>query len=417
MSDAPTRRPLLAITPFLWTIGEDAGMPSAYRSLTGLAANGFDVHVVLPQRGGGPSSAYRSLRLHPFDVGSFGLRGDFGPNRSPLLLQAPPGFGAGARWKAFLAAMLTLAVRRGLEVARRIDPVAVYGILPTGALAAAAIGGALRMPNVTRLFGTHLGSVRGVALAAHAWEVAAFKAPADLVIVTDDGTLGDEVARRLRVPDRRLRFLMNGVDERFFERDGLPSPDDVKRGLGIDPALPLFVFAHHLLPDHHPSTLVAAVELLAGEDVPIAVAIAGDGPERTRVEEAVRGAHLEERVRVLGNVSRERVRELLSSAVAVVSLDGLSNLVNSVLEALALGLPAVATSTGGTRRLLRDGENALLVERAEPRLVASALRRMVEEPVLAATLRTGAAATAQGRLETWNERLAREAAMIREVLA
>jgi glycosyltransferase involved in cell wall biosynthesis len=416
VSEAARRRPLLAITPFLWTISEDAGMPSAYRSLTGLAANGFDVHVLVPARGGGAPREYRDLHLHPFDVRSFGLRGDFGPFRSALLLEPSGRPGAGMRWKAFLSAMLVAAIRHGVRLARDVRPVVTYGILPTGALAAAAIGRRTGTPNVTRLFGTHLAPVHGLALAGHAWEVAAFKAPADLVIVTDDGTLGDEVARRLRVSERRLRFLMNGVDERFFDRDGLPEPDVVKRSLGFDPALSLFVFAHHLILDHHPDVLVAAASLLAHDGVPVCIAIAGDGPARGDVEEAVARAGLEQRVRVLGNVSRERIRELLSAATAVVSLDELSNLVNSVLEAFALGIPAVASATGGTRRLLRNLENALLVDRADPQLVAGALRRLVEEPALAAQLREGAAETARARLETWDQRLAREAAMIEELV-
>jgi len=343
------------------------------------------------------------------------LRGEFGPTRSPLLLETPDGRAAGLRWKAFLAAMLAGAVRCGLEVAREVRPVLLYGILPTGALAAGGVALRTRVPNVTRLLGTHLASVRGLALTGHAWEVAAFKLPARLLIVTDDGTLGDEVARRLRVPDARLRFLMNGVDERFRDREGLASASQVKESLDLDPQVPLFLFAHHLLPSHHVLTLVRAVQLLTRDGHTVAAVVAGDGPERADLVEAVRAARLERRIVILGNVTRERIRELMGAAVAVVSLDDLSNLVNSVLEALAFGIPVIATASGGSTRLLSDLENALVLPGAEARALAAAMWRLAEDKDLAVRLRNGATVTAQTRIRSWSDRIADEAQMLQEV--
>lgn len=417
MPDDAARTPLLALTPFLWTLGEDAGMPSAYRTLTGLAANGFDVHVVLPERGGGGSRLYRDLWLHTFPLPTFGLTGDFGPTRSPLLLESPPGYIAGLRWKAFLAAMLGAAVRRGLRLRREVDPVLVYGILPTGALAAAAVAWRAGIPNVTRLFGTHLAGVQGAALAGHFWEVAAFKVPARLLLMTNDGTQGDTVARRLNVPPDRVRFLMNGVDERFLARDGLRDAAEIRAGLGLDSRTSLFLFAHHLLESHHPLTLVRAVERLIGNGRDVAAVIVGDGPQRHAVEETVRHAGLGKNVLLLGNVRRERVRELLAAADALISLDELSNLVNSVLEALASGVPVVATATGGTTDLLRHGENALLIAEAGEERLAEALALLLDDGELAARLRVGAAATARHRLASWDDRMKQEAEMLRELIS
>jgi glycosyltransferase involved in cell wall biosynthesis len=208
---------------------------------------------------------------------------------------------------------------------------------------------------------------------------------------------------------------MNGVDEDFLGRDGLPGREALKSELGLEPETPLFVFAHHLIPSHHPLALVRAVDALARTGLDVAVAVAGDGPERAPLEEAVRRAGLERRVLVLGNVRRMRIRELLAAADAVLSLDELSNLVNSVLEALALGTPVVATATGGTGRLLVDGKNALLLARPDGDAVASALRRLVDDAELTRRLREGAAATARERIESWDDRIAREAEMLKEV--
>src|SRR5918997_4036677 len=94
---------VLAITPLIWNLAEDAGMPSAYRTLAGFRDAGFDVHVLMPASEPWPEPDYRGLRLHTYRAPRFGLAGDFGPTRSALLVELPPGRrGASLRWKAYL---------------------------------------------------------------------------------------------------------------------------------------------------------------------------------------------------------------------------------------------------------------------------------------------------------------------------
>ena len=406
---------VIAFTPFVWTVGEDAGMPSAYRALEGLREAGFDVHVVIPSDRAVPST-YRGLNLHAFAVPRFGLEGSYGLERSPLLLQAPDKRTASLRWKGFLGAMLAGFIHKGHRVAGQHRPALLYGILPVGALAASVLGGVLRRPNVTRLFGTHLAPVQGVRLLGHLWELAAFKAPADLIVLTNDGTLGDVVARRLRVPPERLRFLMNGVDEAFFAPSSPTEQRQVKASLGLRQSTSLVVFAQHLISSHRADVLVDAVAEARGRGVDVAAALAGDGPERPALEARIAAAAVSDRVLLLGDVPRSRIRELLSAADAVVSLDELSNVVNSVLEGLAAGIPVIATATGGTRSLLTDGVDAIVLPRPDPLELAGALTSIACDPALGARLRAGARATASQRLQIWPERMAFETSILRKLI-
>lgn len=402
---------LLAITPFLWTVREDGGMPSAYRSLTGLRDNGFDVHVLMPSEGPRATMDYRGLTLHTFPVPRFGLRGTYGPTRSALLMDAPEGRLTSLRWKAFLSALLALSVRHGLSVARNTRPDVLYGILPTGALAASAIGRLRGVPNVTRLFGTHLAPVPTRDLPRHLWEVAAFKAPARMLIVTDDGTMGDVVAQRLRVPSDRVRLLLNGVEEEFFGGATPEHASTIKRDMGLSPTTHLFLSAHHLFPSHHCDAFVQAVASLVDADHDVIGVLAGDGPERPRLEDLAQ-RRSPGRVIFLGDVTRVRVREVMGAATAVVSLDELSNVVNSVLESLAMGVPVVATRTGTTDRVLADGRDSLLIEADALDRLSDPMARLVREPALHARLASGARATAATTLCTWEERMAREAELV-----
>jgi glycosyltransferase involved in cell wall biosynthesis len=111
------------------------------------------------------------------------------------------------------------------------------------------------------------------------------------------------------------------------------------------------------------------------------LAIVGDGPLRPELERLA--AELEAPVIFTG--VRQDARALMGAADVVVMPSRWEGLPLSALEALASGTPLVATNVRGLRELLTDGENALLVPE-EPRALAAALRRVLEEPELAARL-------------------------------
>ena len=89
---------------------------------------------------------------------------------------------------------------------------------------------------------------------------------------------------------------------------------------------------------------------------------------------------------------RGDVRDLLAEAEVFVLPSRWEGMPNALLEAMACGLPCVATRVSGTEDILRDGENGLLVEPEQPEPLADALRRVLVDATLA--LRLGQAARA-----------------------
>ncbi|WP_435063652.1 glycosyltransferase family 4 protein [Halobaculum sp. EA56] len=88
--------------------------------------------------------------------------------------------------------------------------------------------------------------------------------------------------------------------------------------------------------------------------------VVGDGPERARLEELA--ASLDVDVRFVGEVPPDEVeRYLLDAGVFVLPSVRGEGLPNAVLEAMAVGLPVIATDTGGVSDVIRDGENGYLV--------------------------------------------------------
>ncbi len=122
--------------------------------------------------------------------------------------------------------------------------------------------------------------------------------------------------------------------------------------------------------------------------------IAGDGPEREALEALARS--LDADVRFTGHVRRDDLARLYANARAVVLAarrgEGLPNV---LLEAMAHGRPVVATPCAGTRDLLADGANGLLVPPDDAPALAAALGRLAAEPDTCARLAASARNTAE----------------------
>jgi glycosyltransferase involved in cell wall biosynthesis len=130
--------------------------------------------------------------------------------------------------------------------------------------------------------------------------------------------------------------------------------------------------------------LDTAIRAVANQSVTLLVA--GKGPERERLEQLARTQHAD--VRWLGNVMGERKALLLSAADAFVvpsrTLEsGRSEGVpHALLEALAHGLPVIATRVGGMAGFLSDGTTALLVPPDEPGQLRAAIDRLQHDHAL-----------------------------------
>ena len=120
-------------------------------------------------------------------------------------------------------------------------------------------------------------------------------------------------------------------------------------------------------------------------DLPRAVlVIAGDGPLRADLEARAEAAGIADRVRFLGHLSD--VSTLLDDADVFALMSRNEGLPLAIVEAMAAGLPVVATRVGGTAELVKDGETGILVEPGDVGAGRAALRRLVEDPGLAAKM-------------------------------
>jgi glycosyltransferase involved in cell wall biosynthesis len=136
------------------------------------------------------------------------------------------------------------------------------------------------------------------------------------------------------------------------------------------------------------TTLLAA---LGRVRAPCHTVLAGDGPALPAVAAAVQAGGLSERVELLG--ARADIPELLARSDVFVLSSRSEGFPVSILEAMAAGLPVVATDVGGVAEAVEDGETGFLVPAADSEALAGALERLVSDADL--RRRLGAAGRAR----------------------
>jgi len=208
------------------------------------------------------------------------------------------------------------------------------------------------------------------------------------VLVT--GTLARESMLAHGARPEHVRVFANTIDvEEWFERSGrlaLRRPELRERlGLGDDDVAVLSVA--RLSPEKGLETLVRAVAEGGG---PLALVLAGSGPERGRLEELARGLGV--RLVLAGDLPHERVIEAYVAADVFALLSEREPWGVVVNEAAACGLPLVLSDrVGAAPDLLRDGENGVLVPAGDVEAAAEALRRVRADRAMGARSREIAA--------------------------
>jgi glycosyltransferase involved in cell wall biosynthesis len=240
----------------------------------------------------------------------------------------------------------------------------------------------------------------------------------DRVVATDEATRGD-VSRLLGVEAARVVVLPNGIDP---EEIGRLTPADPAAAVGaILPALrdaaPVFLSVGRLERYKGFADVHAALErLLARDALPPRWAWVVVGTARERGAQEALAAGLTSHAHFPGRVADDVLHALYARADVFVHATRFEGSSLVTLEAMAHGLPVVATRAGGIPDKVVDGETGLLVEPGDVRGLADRLGRMAAAP------REARAMGARGRERTlqhfaWPRLVERTAALYEELLA
>jgi len=219
---------------------------------------------------------------------------------------------------------------------------------------------------------------------------------ADRIIATSSSEIFELC--RLGADPRRLKIVPCGVDVSFFDRPEGESRVPRWRA-------PRIVTLSRLVARKGVDDVIAALR-----DVPAAELVVAGGPEPSELgndPEAQRlGAHalacgVADRVTLLGRVERAAIPRLLHAADVVVCAAWYEPFGIVPLEAMAAGVPVVATAVGGQNDTVIDRFTGLHVPPRDPQAIAAALRELLADPVLCARLGAASRMRALQRF-TWD---------------
>lgn len=299
------------------------------------------------------------------------------------------------RLDGFFLALGSLATLRRLYRAGRLDVLDAHFGYPDG-YAATRLGRWLGVPVTITLRGTETRHAATPGLGPRL--VAALQGARRIFAVSASLKA---VAVKLGIPEAKIRVVGNGVDTARFH----PLPrEEARARLGLPVDVPVLVTVGGLTERKGFHRVMALLPDLRQRFPGLCYLVVGgasaEGDWGPRLREQVRALGLEDAVRFLGPVAPEDLKWVLGAADVFVLATRNEGWANVILEAMACGLPVVATDVGGNREVVCRPELGSVVPFGDPDALQGALVHALETDWSVAAL------TAHAQANDWSLRVA-----------
>lgn len=194
----------------------------------------------------------------------------------------------------------------------------------------------------------------------------------------------------------RIEVCHTNIDSSLWNPTRVPT-DEVRRELAVPDDVPVMLYAARIGPQKRPRLLAEVIQRLADKEaIELICVVAGDGEDLPALRQFVVEHGLDRRVRFVGTVTPERMRELQAAADVFFLPSAYEGLSLALYEAMAMGTVPVAADVGGQRELVTP-DCGILVPRGDDEVdrYVAALRTLFEAPALRLTM----AAAGRARVE------------------
>lgn len=278
----------------------------------------------------------------------------------------------------------------------------IYAYEITTVKACKKISKKFKMPLVTRFQGTIMSKYKNnlytrITKYPH---IQALSTKSDLVIMTNDGTMGDRLLKEYG-NDSKLLFVRNGVN--ILSRE-LPEFDkeEFKKELCLPTNKTILLTVSRLADWKKVNRSILALNQIKDKENYYLI-IVGDGEERSKLENLVDELGLRNLVKFTGAVKNDDVYKYMEIADIFLSFYDISNVGNPLLEALALGKPIITYNVGDTDKVINE-KNGILLNDVSPENIAKTIEKINNKNDLNYYSK-GAKEYTKENLYSWNKRM------------
>jgi glycosyltransferase involved in cell wall biosynthesis len=264
----------------------------------------------------------------------------------------------------FLLSMFFSCLRLSLHADIMHAHWAISGVI------AGMIGFITRKPVVTTLRGTDVARASNSLMARQALRLCS---KLNQKVITVSKWMQATTKEYLHGRSEKMLTIPNGVDQ------GLLSVGAERRGEGG--ARLRFGSIGSLITTKQIDTVIRAFDRMGDRDN-VRLLVIGDGPEEQSLKAMVMRLGLSQNITFVGRVAPSKIPEYLAALDALILSSSSEGRPNAVLEAMAAGVPVIASDIAGVRELIRDGTTGLLFPVGDDRELVTQMERLIGDPVL-----------------------------------
>jgi len=229
----------------------------------------------------------------------------------------------------------------------------------------------------------------------------------DHALILDDGSPAPQKFSRLW--SGRTSIVYHGIDAHFFKPNSQDS--GLKQRLGFKESDFMILSTSSLIPVKNLDLAIEAfaklLEISASDKRSAYLIFAGDGGLKEPLIKLANRKSIIERIKFIGTITPDEIKEYLSIADVVVGTSLYSNMNRSIQEAMSSGVAVVAFNCGRLDRLIDNGHDGLLVKPGDISDFADKLKVLYENPELRETIGKNARMTIISK-RSWNSRIEHE---------
>jgi glycosyltransferase involved in cell wall biosynthesis len=307
-----------------------------------------------------------------------------------------------------------------LKVANEVKPDVIYGLKVAYALPSYIVARKLNAVAIFAEFGTWMYRDfissnflrRIIRLPFFIGSIIAFNLPFDLFIMTNDRTNGDKVFKYFKIPENKCLFLLNGVDKNPIQR----TKENItylrkKYKLPLDRKIILSV--GRLVSWKRVDKVIKFFSSIKGYKYNLQLVIVGNGDQEVKLKEIVKEEELGDSIKFMGDLPHKDIFEIMALSDVYISFYDLSNLSNTMLEAISSGLPIISLNDGSLSEVVTDGYNGILINSFDEK---DRVIEMLFNDEILERMSKASYEIALKKLYTWDERMEKELRIVENLI-